>query len=159
MDRQRGIGLSVSGTERSVSDDGGRHIVPRYGARVSRDLTAVTKQRPNDQVETARISCEPRKQLVSTQIQLSTGSASFLPPEALPRFAFRVNEDYMKKVDIIYEPREVAPRTHLHDVILSTLFSEIKNEIGFVLGHVVTVFLNHNPHSALSASSNDTTSE
>ena len=123
MDRQRGIGLSVSGTERSVSDDGGRHIVPRYGARVSRDLTAVTKQRPNDQVETARISCEPRKQLVSTQIQLSTGSASFLPPEALSRFAFRVNEDYMKKVNLIYEPREVAPRVHLHDVILSTLFS------------------------------------
>jgi len=63
----------------------------------------------------ARISCEPRKQLVSTQIQLSTGSAGFLPPETLPRFAFCVNEDNMKKVDLIYEAREVAPKTHLRD--------------------------------------------
>lgn len=100
MDRRRGIRIGTfrAGIERSVGDDGGdRRAIPRYGTRVSRDLTAVTKQQPNDQIETARSSCEPRKQLVSTQIQLSAGSASFLPPETLLRFAFRINKDYMKK--------------------------------------------------------------
>jgi len=50
---------------------------------------------------------------VSTQIQLSTGSAGFLLPETLPRFAFCVNEDNVKKVDLIYEAREA--KTHLRD--------------------------------------------
>jgi len=74
-------------------------------------VTAVTKQWPNDQERrTTRISCEPRKQLVSTQIQLSTGSASFLQSEA--RFAFRISEDYAgKKVNLIYASREAGPRT------------------------------------------------
>lgn len=57
---------------------------------------------------------------MSTQIQLSAGSAGFLPPEALPRFAFRADEDYTKKLDLIYELREVARRTRSRDVILST---------------------------------------
>lgn len=127
MDRRRGIRIGTfrAGIERSVGDDGGdRRAIPRYGTRVSRDLTAVTKQRPNDQIETARSSCEPRKQLVSTQIQLSAGSAGFLPPEALPRFAFRINKDYMKKMDLIYELREDS-----YDVILSTSMFLCRNKV------------------------------
>lgn len=66
-------------------------------SRVSRDPTAVTKQRPNDRDGTqgTHFVRKARKQLVSTQIQLSTGSAGFLPSEA--RFAFRISGDYAKK--------------------------------------------------------------
>jgi len=123
MDRQRGIGLSVSGTERSVSDDGGRHIVPRYG------VTRVAWLDGRDET-TAERSGRNGTHLVRTEETISVNANSIInrirqlfAAGSITEICIRVNEDYMKKVDLIYEPREVAPRVHLHDVILSTLFS------------------------------------
>lgn len=54
---------------------------------------------------------------------IGPASAGFLPPEVLLKFAFRINRDYAKKVDLIYESPEARDRrrganVRVRDVIL-----------------------------------------
>lgn len=65
---------------------------------------------------------------------IGRGSAGFLLPEVLPRFAFRINRDYAKKVDLIYVPPVAQDRergrtsVRVRGVILRCFF-KLWNEV------------------------------